>query len=68
MNSRMLEGFNKTTTSLDDLLVELNSVKDDISLIRHMQVSEEAKLPILEELQKQANEVKEKMHNHIDSL
>lgn len=68
MNSRMLEGFNKTTTSLDDLLVELNSVKDDISLIRHMSVSEEVKLPILEELQKQAYEVKEKMHNHIDTL
>ena len=68
MNSRMLEGFNKTQTPWEDLLRELNSVKDDICMIKNMEVSEEAKLPILEELQKQANEVKEKMHNHIDSL
>ena len=68
MNSRMLEGFNKTQTDWEDLLGELDSVKDDIRMIQGMKVSEEMKLPILAELQKQANDVKEKMHDYIDSL
>ena len=66
MHDCMLKGFNKTP--FEKLMEELNSVKDDIRMIQNMEVSEEVKLPILEELQKQVNEVKEKMHNHIDSL
>ena len=58
----------RKTTSLDDLMEELNSVKRDISTIKNMEVPEEAKTPILRELKRQVNEVKEKMHDYIDSL
>ena len=68
MNPRMLECLNKTETSFETLMNELNSVKDDIHMIQNMEVSSEAKQPILEELNRQANEVKEKMHNYVDTL
>ena len=68
MHDCMLKGFNKTETSFEMLMRELSSVKDDIRMIQCMEVSEEVKAPILAELEKQVNEVKEKMHDHIDSL
>lgn len=73
MNSRGLEGFSKTNKSsfqvnLEDLIKELNSVKNDMSIIKGMEISEEAKKLPLEELQKQLGEVKEKMHDCIDTL
>lgn len=51
-----------------NLKEELNSIKIDVHHIEIMEVSEESKIPILEELQKQINEVKEKMHDYIDAL
>ena len=51
-----------------DLESEYNAIKQDIDHIRTLEVSEEAKEPILAELQEQINEVKEKMHNYIDRL
>lgn len=54
--------------NFDDLKAEYDAIKYDIDRIEHMEVSEESKQPILEELQKQINEVKEKMHNYIDRL
>lgn len=68
MNPRMLECFDKPKTSLDSLMEELNSIKADIRMIKNMQVSENAKQPILAELEQQVNEAKEKLHNHIDTL
>ena len=68
MNPRMLECFDKPKTSFESLMEELNSIKDDIRMIKNMQVSEEAKQPILAELEQQVNEVKEKLHDCIDTL
>lgn len=68
MNHRMLECFDKPKTSFENLMEELNSIKDDIRMIKKMQVPEEAKQPILAELKQQVNEVKEKLHDYIDTL
>lgn len=54
--------------SLGDLMQELNSIERDVDTIRGMKVSDEAKKPILAELERQKNEVKERMHNCIDRL
>lgn len=51
-----------------DLKDELDSINKDVCTIQNMQTSEESKQPILAELQTQINEVKEKMHDYIDSL
>ena len=59
---------NKKRTTWDDLKQELESIKRDMTSIKDMEVSEDAKAPILKELQEQANEVKEKMHDYIDTL
>ena len=59
---------NKKRTSWDDLKRELDSVYNDIRLVNTMEVSDEAKAPMLAELKNQVNEVKEKMHDYIDSL
>lgn len=55
-------------TTWDDLKCEFDSICRDVSTIKEMEVSEEAKRPILAELKKQINELKEKMHNYIDAL
>lgn len=55
-------------TTWDDLKQELESVKRDIEKIKGMEVSDEVKEPILAELKSQLNEVKEKMHDYIDTL
>jgi uncharacterized protein YdcH (DUF465 family) len=68
MNPRMFECFDKPKTSFERLTEELNSIKDDIRMIKNMQVPEEAKQPILAELEQQVNEVKEKLHDYIDTL
>lgn len=68
MHDCMLRGFNKGENSFETLKRELSSVKDDIRMIEGMKVPEEAKSPILAELQKQISEIKEKMHDCIDSL
>lgn len=69
MNSRMVGCYDKPHKSEFDLLKsEYDAIKSDIHKIEGMEVSDEAKKPILEELQKQINEVKEKMHNYVDTL
>lgn len=52
----------------ESLKKEYDSIKRDISIIEDMKISEEAKRLPLEELKKQINEVKERMHNYIDAL
>lgn len=54
--------------TFEDLKKEFDSIKKNIDIIKNMEVSEELKPPILEELQEQINEVKGKMHDYIDSL
>ena len=58
----------KDATEMDNLREELNCVRANIKGIEELNVSDEAKKPILEELEKQANEIKERMHNAIDVL
>lgn len=60
-------GQSKRVT-FEDLKKELDSIRRDMNVIKDMEVSEELKPPILKELQAQANEVKEKMHDLIDVL
>jgi len=69
MNSRMCGCYDKPHKNEFDLLKsEYDSIKADERKIKSMEVSEEAKKPILEELEKQMAEVKEKMHNYVDTL
>lgn len=69
MNSSGFKGLdNLRKTTWGDLKKELDSVKNDIRLVNTMEVSNEAKAPMLAELEKQVHEVKEKMHDYIDSL
>lgn len=69
MNDLAFKHFDdKKRVTWGDLKHELDSINEDISTINNMEVSEEAKSPILTELKNQANEVKEKMHDYIDSL
>ena len=58
----------KCMTQYDKLLEEINAIKRDISTIKAMEISEEAKAKPIEELEKQIAEVKERMHNAIDEL
>ena len=69
MRDRAFYGLDsKRKSTWDDLKQELNSIKRDMDTIKNIEVPEEAKEPILAELHKQSNEVKEKMHDYIDSL
>ena len=69
MNSSGFKGLDdRRKTTWDTLKQELDSIKRDMSTIKNMEVPEEAKVPILAELEKQAKEVKEKMHDYIDTL
>lgn len=69
MNPRPFRDYDDIKiTHWDDLKEELDSIKRDIDTIKDMEVSEEVKKPILAELEKQVNEVKEKMHDYIDTL
>lgn len=52
----------------ESLKKKYDSIKRDISTIKDMEISEDAKKLPLEELEKQINEVKERMHNFIDTL
>lgn len=54
--------------NFNNLKKEYDAIKHDISRIKTMEVSEEAKQPILSELQMQIDDVKERMHNYIDQL
>lgn len=69
MNSNMCSCYDRPRNNeFDRLKTEYDSIKGDVSKIEKMEVSNESKKPILEELQKQIDEVKEKMHNYIDTL
>ncbi len=69
MNSAAFRDYDDMKrTTWDDLKCEFDSINRDVSTIKEMEVSDEVKAPILAELQRQINEVKEKMHVYIDSL
>ncbi len=59
--------FNKKDT-FESLKKEYDYIKADINTIEQMQVSKEAKEPILKELQEQIDDIKERMHNVVDDL
>ncbi len=52
----------------EELKREYDSIKCDMNRIDGMEISAEAKKLPLEELQKQIDDVKERMHNYIDTL
>ena len=60
-------GESKRAT-FEELKKELESIKRDVRIIENMEVSNEVKQPILKELHNQINEVKEQMHDYVDSL
>jgi hypothetical protein len=69
MTSKGLESFSKyAKPSLEELMNDFNSIKRDMDTIKGMPISEESKKLPLEELRKQLNEVKEKMHECIDDM
>lgn len=70
MHSKAFAGLDnrRTPTNFDVLKEEYDSIKNDISRIKAMGLSEEAKKLPLEELQKHINDVKERMHDYIDTL
>ena len=54
--------------TLESLQTELNSIKRDMDTIKKMEISDQAKVIPLLELENKINEVKEKMHNLVDKL
>lgn len=52
----------------ENLKEEYDCIKKDISTIKNLKISEEAKQLPLQELKKKADEIKERMHNFIDTL
>lgn len=69
MNSKSFTHFDEIKKdTYEKLKEEYDSIQNDIRLIEKMEISEEAKKLPLQELEAQKNEVKEKMHNYIDTL
>lgn len=60
-------GRSKRVT-LEELKKELNSVRKNINSIEAMDVSDEAKKLIVQELEAKIKEIKEQMHDCIDLL
>ena len=58
----------KDKTGFEKLKEEYDSIKADMYRIKTMEISDEAKKLPLEELQKQIDDVKERMHDYIDTL
>ena len=58
----------KKEETLESLQAELNSIKRDMDTIKQMEISDQAKVIPLLELENKINEVKEKMHNLVDKL
>ncbi|WP_288681593.1 hypothetical protein [uncultured Eubacterium sp.] len=52
----------------DELMNELKSIKRDKKTIQDMELSEEAKQKCFKDLDKQLEDVKERMHNAIDEM
>jgi hypothetical protein len=70
MNPRMLNccvSKSKTDT-YESLRKEYDCIKSDIKAIENIEISEDAKKLPLEELNKLLNDIKERMHNYIDTL
>ncbi len=69
MNSKVFEHFDDSKRdTFESLKKEYDSIQSDIYAIKNMEIKEEAKKLPLEELKKQINDVKERMHNYIDTL
>lgn len=68
MNPRVFEHFNEFKGTYEKLKEEYDSIKSDMHTISTMEISDDAKKLPLEELQKQINDVKERMHDCIDEL
>ena len=58
----------KKKDTWEELKREYDYIKSDMNRIKDMEISDEAKKLPLEELQKQIDDVKERMHNYIDTL
>lgn len=54
--------------TFSSLKKEYDHVKYDISNLKDMGLSEELMAKVEEELQQKINEIKERMHNYIDTL
>lgn len=52
----------------ENLKEEYDCIKKDISTIKKLKISEEAKQLPLQELKRKVDEIKERMHNFIDTL
>jgi len=69
MNPKAFKHFDQQKRdTFESLKKEYDSIQSDISIIKNMEISEEAKKIPLEDLEKQVNDVKERMHNYIDTL
>lgn len=55
-------------SAYEKLKDEYDSIQKDVHTILSMEISDEAKKLPLEELQKQIDDVKERMHNYINEL
>lgn len=60
-------GSEKRVT-FESLKTEYDSIKNDITTIKRMDITDEARELPLKELYKQIDDVKENMHNYIDTL
>lgn len=60
-------GSEKRAT-FESLKTEYDSIKNDIITIKRMDITDEARELPLKELYKQIDDVKENMHNYIDTL
>lgn len=58
----------KPKDTLESLQTELNSIKRDISTVKQMKISDEAKVFPLLELENKIKEVKQKMHKLVDEM
>jgi len=69
MNPKCLCNYdNQKRNTFESLKFEYDTIKTDINIIKRMEISEEAKQQPLKELSDQIDEVKERMHNYIDTL
>ncbi len=69
MHPKAFRGFDEPKRdTYESLKQEYDSIKEDVKAISQMEISEEAKKFPIEELNKQIAEIKERMHNYIDTL
>lgn len=69
MNPRAFKHLDeKKADNYEDLKEKYDQLKQDMNIISHMPLSDETKTKAREELQHEINEIKERMHNFIDTL